>query len=63
MTRKRYIKLNVAMCEKMWAKQDKHLGGEVLKWYRDLSIDKIKGYKSYAEAWEDLKEFRDLVGM
>ena len=62
MTRKRYVKLLVAACEKLWAKQDKHLGGKELKNYRDLNIDKM-GYKSYAEAWEGLKAFRDLVGM
>lgn len=62
MTRKRYVKLLVASCEKLWAKQGKHLDGKGLKWYRDLTIAKMDN-KSYAEAWESLKEFRELVGM
>lgn len=62
MTRKRFIKLCVAMSEKILQKQGRHMSGEVLKWYRDKDLTTIQA-KSYAEAWEILKPARDIVGM
>lgn len=65
MTRKRYIKLVVALSKKILEKEGKHLVGENLKFYRDTTLAKINGYKykSYAEAWDDLKALRDIVEM
>lgn len=63
MTRKKYIKMVIAMCEKLYAKQGKHLDGKALNWYRDLTIAKMSGYNSYNDAWDDLKILRDIVEM
>lgn len=58
MTRKRWNKLSVALCENL----GEHLSGENLKFYRDRTIKQTK-CKSYKEAWEMLKPIRDIVGM
>lgn len=64
MTRKRFIKLTMTLCEKIWVKEGKHLSGENLKYYRDITLAKMTGqYSSYTEAWECFKAIRDIVGM
>ena len=64
MTRKRYIKLVVALCEKLQKGYDgKHLNGETLKFYRERSLKDMPKYSSYADAWNDLKPARDCVEM
>ena len=63
MTRKKYIKMVRALCEKLHYKYNGgHLDGKSLKFYRDTNINKITP-NSYAEAWELLKPARDCVGM
>ena len=63
MTRKRFIKLCIAMCEKLQMQNDgRHVKGKILRWYRDKDLTTIDA-KSYAEAWEMLKPARDCVGM
>lgn len=63
MTKKRFQKLAVAMCEKIQNQHDgTHLKGKTLKWYRDKDLTTIKA-NSYAEAWEMLKPAREVVGM
>lgn len=63
MTRRRYVKLSMGLCEKICKKYNNtHVCGKDLKYYRDLNITKIKA-NSYAEAWERLKPARDCVGM
>lgn len=51
------------MVEKNYLMQGKHLDGKGLAWYRDLSVNKMSGFNSYAAAWESLKPLRDIVGM
>ena len=63
MTRKKYIKMVVAMNEKIYSTQGIHLDGKKLKWYRDLTLAKTNGFKSYEDAWNALKKLRDLVQM
>lgn len=63
MTRKKYIKMVIAMSEKMYVSQGKHLNGEVLKWFRDFNIAKISRFNSYNDAWENLKVLRNCVKM
>lgn len=62
MTRKRYIKLVTAVCEKHFAINGGHLKGKDLKWFRDFYLTKTL-HKSYAEAWEEWKPLRDCVNM
>ena len=66
MTRKRFNKLTVALCEKIQMKYNgEHLKGDALKFYRDKEhrIGNTVKFSSYAEAWESLKSARELVGM
>lgn len=63
MTRKRFQKLLIATCEKLYNQHDgSHLKGNTLKWYRDKNLTTIKA-NSYTEAWEMLKPLREIVGM
>lgn len=65
MTRKRYNRLCVALCEKLqYDNNGQHLDGKALKFYRDREhrIGFIKA-NSYTEAWEKLKPAREIVGM
>lgn len=63
MTRKRFQKLCIEMCDRIQMKYNgKHVNGKTLKWYRDKSIKTINS-KSYAEAWDMLKLARQCVDM
>jgi len=44
--------------------EGRHADGKILAHYRNLHLDFSTGYfSSYAEAWEILKDVRELVGM
>lgn len=65
MTRKRWIKLNVALAVKVNQKTGFKTTGETLKYYRDFKA--TKDFKSpgltYENTWENLKLVREFVGM
>jgi len=63
MSRQRWQKLMVALCEKVYAQQGKHVDGETLRFYRGKGIASIEGKTSYAEAWKSMKPIREMVGM
>ena len=53
----------VALCEKVYAQQGKHVDGAVLRFYRGKKISSVEGKASYAEAWKSMKPIREMVGM
>lgn len=66
MTRKRYIKLLYALSQKIHTegRRAKHWG-KVLKATQHIKYgtERQPMYKSYAEAWEGLKDLRQQYGM
>lgn len=62
MTRKKFIKLTVALMQDIYRMpcNNKNLDGKTLKWYRDWSLNKTP-YTSYKDAWRGLKVIIDMV--
>ena len=62
MTRKRYIKLTIALFDKInMDVEEKHIDGEMIRWLRSRRVSDFKGVKSYQEAWDKFYTMRMAV--